>query len=92
MFAAERFEIARVVPQNFKSYVRDLREAARDRQFRHPQEQLAITLTADDRCALLQRMQELQQSPTEETSIRTYGDVGEVLILYAEGVRSGPAI
>jgi hypothetical protein len=45
-----------VVPANLKSYIRQLRESSRDRQFQQLREQLAGDLTLEDRLALLERM------------------------------------
>ena len=59
-----------VVPTNFKSYVRQLRESARDRQFLQLLPQLADASTPEDRLALLDRMREGLQREGEEQNWR----------------------
>jgi AAA domain/DnaB-like helicase N terminal domain/Homeodomain-like domain len=49
------------VPENFKSYVRQLRQCTRDREFRHLLEQMAEASTVEDRVAMLDRMREALQ-------------------------------
>jgi len=54
------------VPANFKSYVRCLRESARERQFWASYEQMAGASTIEDRRALLERMQKALQPSDDE--------------------------
>ncbi len=82
-----------VVPENFKFYVRHLRESVRDRQFQQLLEQLAGASTAEDRGALLDAMRELNMGKSDDqNSIRVYGDIEEVLSVelgYIEPIVSG---
>jgi hypothetical protein len=81
------------VPENFKSYVRHLRESWHDRQFQQLYEQLTGASTSQDRRALLDAMRELIVGKGDDhNSIRVYGDIEEVLsmeLAHVEPIVSG---
>jgi len=82
-----------VVPENFNSHIRQLRESKRALQFQKLQEQLAGASTSQDRRALLDAMQELIAGKgDDQNAIRVYGDIKEVLsieLAYVEPIVSG---